>query len=125
MSTQSVVADSATTPALFNLPEIPESSTCKQALQVAVKDLAVGDLADGRYGASIITGIEHREWNFSRRPQIRMLFRCVDDGHEYSELLHPDAPLIHNQEVFFGYAPTHHAYVTHCAACGPLPRGTQ
>ncbi len=39
MSGPAVVADFATTAPLFNLPEFPDSSTCKQSLQVAITEV--------------------------------------------------------------------------------------
>lgn len=113
MTRPSVVADSATT--LFNFPEFPDGSTCKQSLQVApnVGDMTVGQTVVTEYGPSVILAVEVGKWRFSDKAKHRLTFRELDSGEEYARSYFPAAPLIHNQELFFGH-PLYHTQYSRC-----------
>lgn len=98
--------------ALFNYPEIPDSSV--GALQVGpnVEALAVGDEVLTEYGPGVILSIEVSKWRFSEKPKHRLTFRLAT-GENYSRSYHPAAPLIHNQEEFFGH-PVFHSRFRRC-----------
>jgi len=98
MTTRSVVADSATTPALFNLPEIPDGSTCKQPLQVApnVDEMAVGEWVEGEYGPATVVDIEVGKWRFSEKPKHRLTFLDHTSGEEYARSYFPWSPIKNN-----------------------------
>ena len=98
--------------ALFNLPESPDSSTCKQPLQVGpnVEDLTVGQVVCTEYGPATLKGIDVSKWRFSEKPKHRLTFQDNESGYEYTRSYFPDAPLIHNQETHFGQDPYHSGY---------------
>lgn len=89
-----VVAENTTTP---NHPEIPDSSTCNQSLQVG--QLTVGMATEGRYGPVIITAIEDRKWRFSDKPNRAIWFREISTGDESTGLYDLDAPLKNNHQI--------------------------
>jgi hypothetical protein len=83
---------------MFNLPEFPESSTCKQSLQVApnVGDMAAGQVVEGEYGPAEILHIEVSKWRFSEKPKHRLTFRDSDSGEEYTRGYFPWSPIRYN-----------------------------
>lgn len=95
---------------LFNYPVIPDSSTC------TVAELVPGMIVESRYGPAEILGIKVSEWNYSRKLQHRVRLRELADGHEFTDLTFPDAPLIHNTEIHFGL-PLRHQFDFQRATC--------
>ena len=83
---------------LFNLPEIPESSTCKQSLQVApnVGEMTVGEWIDGEYGRATVMDIEVGKWRFSEKPKHIMTFMDHASGEEYTRGYFPWSPIKNN-----------------------------
>ncbi|GLU58599.1 hypothetical protein [Paenarthrobacter ureafaciens] len=87
-----------TTEALFNIPESPDSSTCKPALQVApnVEDIAIGQVVEGEYGPATLLSVEVSKWRFSEKPKHRLTFHDHNSGEEYIRSYFPWSPIKNN-----------------------------
>lgn len=87
------------TETLFNLPVIPDSSTCNRSLQVApnVEDITIGQVVEGEYGPATLLSAEVSKWRFSDKPKHRLTFMDHTSGEEYTRSYFPWSPIKNNR----------------------------